>query len=373
MTDMNWKHLSTETGDLPIPPGSDQQTMCLLSDFDRDGRADFLIACRGKAPAIAWYRRIGREWKVFIVESESIPIEAGGAILDIDGDGDLDFVAGNDYQGDKVWWWENPYPHFTPETTWKRHLIKQGGGNQHHDQIFGDFDGDGKPDLVFWNQGARKLMHAMIPKDPKAGPWPYETIWEGEGEGCASGDIDGDAKVELLAGGKWFKHAGGQEFKPHVIDLAQTHPRIAVGDFNHDGRLEVVLVNGDAVGRLKWYGCKGDPSKTENWIGHDLVGRDVIHGHSLAIADFNLDGHPDIFCGEMAKWTESRKDPDNPGATMWVFLNDGHGGFVKTEVAKGFGVHETRVGDLDGDGRPDLLCKPYNWETPRLDIWRNKA
>jgi hypothetical protein len=27
------------------------------------------------------------------------------------------------------------------------------------------------------------------------------------------------------------------------------------------------------------------------------------------------------------------------------------------------------VADLDGDRRLDILDKPYNWETPRIDIW----
>jgi hypothetical protein len=55
----------------------------------------------------------------------------------------------------------------------------------------------------------------------------------------------------------------------------------------------------------------------------------------------------------------------------WLFLGDGNGNFTKTEIATGFGNHESKVADLDGDGDLDILGKPYNWDTPRLDIWLN--
>jgi hypothetical protein len=37
----------------------------------------------------------------------------------------------------------------------------------------------------------------------------------------------------------------------------------------------------------------------------------------------------------------------------------------------GFGNHESKIVDLDGNGTLDILGKPYNWDTPRLDIWLN--
>jgi hypothetical protein len=41
-------------------------------------------------------------------------------------------------------------------------------------------------------------------------------------------------------------------------------------------------------------------------------GRDAIHGLGLQIADIDGHGNLDIFAAEMAKWTASRPDPDNP-------------------------------------------------------------
>jgi hypothetical protein len=367
---LRWQHLSSNTGELPVPPGSDQQTLCLLGDLDRDGRADFVIGCRNRGPSMVWFRRVGMIWTPHVLDAEDLSIEAGGVIFDVDGDGNPDVIAGEDSRSHRLYWWENPHPDYDPTRPWRRRVIKTGGGNQHHDQIVGDFDGDGKPELVFWNQRAEKLFLAPIPADPTVEPWPLREIFSGAGEGLASGDIDGDGRPELLAGGRWFKPTGRGRFASYLIDPAQTHPRIAVGDLNGDGRNEVVMVPGDGIGRLKWYSCSGDPARTESWTGHDLLGFDVKHGHSMDVADVNGDGRLDIFCAEMRKWT---REDDNPQAKMWLFLGDGKGGFTSTEIATGYGAHEARLGDIDGDGRLDVLVKPYNWDTPRLDVWLNRG
>jgi hypothetical protein len=363
-----WKHLSSRTGELPLPPGSDQQTLCLLLDVDRDRKNDFVIGCRQGGPALVWFRREVDTWSPHVIEPDDLPIEAGGAQMDVDGDGDLDLIAGEDYSGNKLYWWENPYPKYDPKKRWIRNEIKSGGAKKHHDQIAADFDGDRKPELVFWNQGAHTLFHAFVPENPREKGWPSTPIWDSgaHAEGVAAGDIDTDGKTDLLAGGRWFKLQQGPIFIPYVIDDAQRNSRIAVGDLNGDRRPDVVMAPGDAVGRLKWYEHRGDPTASGAWTGHDLLGQDVKHGHSLAVADVDGDGKLDVFCGEMRKWTAG---DDNPAAKMWLFLGDGKGGFTRSEIASGYGVHEARVGDLNGDGLPDILAKPYNWETPRIDAW----
>src|SRR5262249_47702415 len=148
--------------------------------------------------------------------------------------------------------------------------IKNAGDNRHHDQLVGDFDGDGKPDVVFWNQGAKKLFLAAIPADPRhTQPWPYTAIfsWDtGEFEGLAKYDIDGDGKVDIVGGGRWFKHNGGTSYTANIIDDSQKFSRVAVGQLKEGGWPEVVFVTGDGVGRLKWYEWTG-----KEWLGHDLL------------------------------------------------------------------------------------------------------
>jgi sugar phosphate isomerase/epimerase len=384
--DIQWLNLSSSKGDLPVPGPSRQQTGNLIGDLDRDGLNDMIISFREKAPALVWYRRTATSWDRYVIEPQFLSVEAGGALFDIDGDGDLDIVFGGDYQSDEVWWWENPYPNYDPKVPWKRHVIKKGGQTQHHDQVFGDFKNTGHPQLVFWNQGAKSLNIADIPPDPRhTEPWPFVPVYSGEAgekgdqngafkyaEGTFAADIDGDGVVDLLAGNYWFKYLGDGKFRP--IKVAPIGGRIHAAKLIENSKYpQIVIAPGDGSGPLRWYECKGDPLNENDWVGHDLLDREMIHGHTLDIADVDGDGHLDILAAEMAKWTESRPDSDNPNAEAWIFYGDGQGHFRKTVLARGRGFHEGKLADLDGDGDIDILNKPYNWEAPRVDVWLNNG
>lgn len=375
-----WKNLSSTRGELPAPPGgSTQQTGAVVGDFDGNGVNDFILSFRQKPPALVWYRRTPTGWDQFIIEKDYLTIEAGGAVLDIDGDGDLDVVFGGDWQSSEVWWWENPAPNFEKSTSWKRHVIKTGGKNQHHDQCFGDFLGTGKPQLVFWNQQARTLFLAEIPADPRhATDWPLTPVLTNAKpagvpyiEGVSAFDVDADGKLDILACDSWFKHTGGKHFKQ--VQFALSGGLIFAGRFKSSKYPQIVISPGDAGGRFRWYECVGNPENAADWKPHDLLDREVVHGHSLQLGDINRDGHLDIFVAEMAKWKEKEPKPDHPEATAWILYGDGSGNFRMTELVKGHDWHEARLADLDGDGDLDLLNKPYTWETPRVDVWLNNG
>lgn len=379
--DVRWAHLSSVSGDLPNPGGSTQQTGVLTADLDRDGASDFVITYRVHAPALVWLRRTGKTWTRSVIENEFLPIEAGGAAYDIDRDGDLDIVFGADSKGNQLWWWENPYPRFDPGVSWQRHTIKTSGANQHHDQIFADLLHAGTPQLIFWNQRAKSLLLAPIPANPKqVTTWPTQVIFQGQAgegvdkaalyaEGLDAVDVDGDGQIDLLAGNQWFRYSEGR-FTPTRIGAIGG--RIKAGKFIAGKQSQVVIAPGDGNGPLMFYQATGDPTNPANWQGRDLLGQDMIHGHTLETGDINGDGHLDIFAAEMAKWS-SKALPDHPQAKSWILYGDGKGGFRKTIFTTGHGWHEGRLADLDGDGDLDILGKPYTWNAPRVDIWLNNG
>jgi hypothetical protein len=378
---IHWVHLSSRTGELPVPGESTQQTGDLIAKIDPKGGTDFIVSFRKVAPALVWYRHTKKGWDRYVIEKEFLPVEAGGAAYDIDGDGDLDIVFGGDYQSNELWWWENPAPNFDPNVSWKRHVIKNTGARQQHDQIFADIKHTGKPQLVFWNQQAKTLFLAEVPPDPRnAGAWALETIFSGQAgeggkaaaayaEGADAIDVDGDGQVDLLAGNHWFKYQDGKFIATRVGTIGG---RIKGARFKPGKVAQIVIAPGDGSGPLRIYEASGDPAKPESWTGRDLLDRDMIHGHTLDIGDINGDGNLDIFAGEMAKWSnDPAAPPNNPRATAWILYGDGKGGFERTVFRTGDGWHEGKLGDFDGDGRMDILNKPYAWDAPRIDLWLN--
>lgn len=338
------------------PPS--ERTLCVVGDLNNDGQPEIVLASRNPKRELYYLARdAGGQWQRYDMDADFGNPEAGGCLADLTGSGKLDFIAGNDGSGNALFWWECPDD---PTKPWTRREIFRMPANKSHDQLVADLDGDGRLEVYFWNQFSETLFFVPVPDDPRLSPWSgIRPIATGVGEeGLAVADIDGDGRLELLAGQSWYKPPATPDggWERNVFAEGYISTRLAVADFDGDGRVEIVLAEGDAsfmseryFGRLVYFKSTGDPR--ELWQA-EVLHDELEDPHSLIVADFDGDGRPDFFVGELG----SPDGDDRHPPTQRIYLNR-NGVFEECVIEQGLGTHESKI--IEIDGKIGIVCKPY--------------
>jgi hypothetical protein len=344
----------------PMPLGS-RNDVCLIGDITGNGRNDVVIGAKYGTDNLVWYENPG--WARHVIATAHL--EAGGVLVDINRDGRLDLVAGNPmdapegYTNRELYWFECPAD---PRQRWATHLITA-AFCKYHDQAVGDLDGDGQDELLFASQGARVVGYWDIPPDPTVSPWPdpylHIVAQDLHVEGLAIVDLDGDGVNEIVAGPNILKRdASGTWRRTELLSDLDPRTCVAVGDLDSDGWPDIVLSEGELdSARVVWL-------KAPDWTP-TLLGEGFFHPHSLALADMDGNGRLDIFVAEMGLGRYA-----NPREVIYRNLG---GGQFAIETVGHLPTHGATVGDISGDGRPDIVGKPYDSGKDRVDLWLNRS
>ena len=357
-----------------------------IADLDRDGLPD-VLACDALRNRIGWIRQFpkGTFTEVTIAE---IPAPAHVTALDFDGDGDLDLLVAalgvlmpsNNRVGSVM-------------------LLENDGGQRFSIHVLadliarvadveaGDLDGDGDLDLAVagfgYDDGDTSWLENM-------GGWKFEQHVLLRLSGPINAivtDLDHDSRPDIVAlvSQEWeeiwaFVNDGGGRFTQKMIwgstnaDFGSSW--ISVADMDRDGDPDILYSNGDA---FDYAPANSRPWQGVQWL--ENTGKLQFAFHRLAdlpgasspqVGDIDGDGDLDVVV------VSANNDWNDPGAPSIVWLeNDGRMRFALHAIASSpTHLMTLAVGDLDGDGRPDLVSagmhinRPYD-RMGRITFWHN--
>lgn len=300
-------------------------------------------------------------------------------MADVNGDGRTDIIWNSLSSGGNSWvvGLANEDGTFTMTAPVTHPVANPEAGWQSYDTVVGDFDGDGLIDMAWATRGSEG-NHIYLATSDGDGTFTVEDVVSGEGGGAAhtawrvyAGDSNGDGRDDLffnylhypknytVIATSEFGDSTGFTLGPYQENPVDGHwenYETFVGDVNGDGRADLFWSHGPGGVVTVFLGVSGTTPRTLSFRGGYVQRNYGVRPDVFPlVGDVNGDGMTDA----IVAWAEP--DGVGSGGSNPVLVGLGTTassiGFLPIQTARNANslAMDVRVGDLNGDGRTDLL------------------